>query len=498
MLIIVAGLIMGFTANAQLKKVFETKIETDPIFSMSMAGQNLIHAGSKIFEVIELTNGKALISKTYKEAGASFEKAFSTRINDAEELLIACDDQKTVSCFDLKSGIKLWENQSFTDLGSDKYISPLIISRDFVLVSDKKAKDNYTLTYLDCKTGKQKWTVEKQTEKAGTIDVILSASLISTTNYSKKTDITSMIFYNIETGKIEITSEMEGAPIFELLFEDYLFVHHRISDKKSFLTAFDLKNKKVMWKSGATNISPNLPMVMNTNTIRYYATIKAFEGKVLLISEGVEAFDIATGKSVYNIPFVPYYKWGVGHYTDAIFQPLVTDKGILLADATQGDIFIKYYDRNNGKLLWSSEKQKNKNASPNAFVLDNKAIIQFGGPCVFEVMNRSDIGKFLDPYALTAFDLQTGKVLWNIDSKNDFYTTLPVQDNFMIVGKKDLQTVDLNTGSILKSEKDPFDDSYFLTHVGLETTKYQKASIIDFEKRVVFRAKDNKLIMSRF
>ena len=237
---------------------------------------------------------------------------------------------------------------------------------------------------------------------------------------------------------------------------------------------------------------------MNTDVIRYYAAIKSFGDKVLLITEGIEAFDIATGKAAYNLPFVPYYKWGVGHYIDAIFSPVVTDKGILLADATQGDIFIKYFDGETGKQLWSSEKMKKKNVSPIAYVANGQAVVQFGGTCVFEVVNNSEIGKFLDPYEVAAFDLKTGKVSWTMEFKNAIYTTEMVNGNILVVDKKDMKTIDMKTGSLLKTEDDPFDDSYFRTKVGLSVTKFQKGAEINFEKRLVFRGKDDKLIISTF
>lgn len=498
-IILVAGFMSVFTANAQLKKIAEFKLDAMPPLAITNDGNNYMQAGTKVFEVIDVAGNKIKLNKSYKEAGAGFEKAFDASFDDSDQVLIVCDDAKTVSCIDLATGKQLWENKGFIELGSDKSASSLDCSGNVVIVTDKKAKDNYTLTCLDLKTGKQTWAVENLPAKINTNDIEVSAGMVCTRIYMKKEDKTYFKFYNIASGKADISAVLEGSSIASLELEDkYMFIHHRVSEKKSFLTAFDLVNKKQMWTSPAANLSPNLPMVMNTNVIRYYATIKSFGGKVLLITEGIEAFDIATGKAVYNLPFVPYYKWGVGHYIDAIFSPVITEKGILLADATQGDIFIRYYDGETGKQLWSSEKQKKKNVSPMAYVVDGQAVIQFGGTCVFEVMNNSEIGKFLDPYEVTAFDLKTGRINWTMEIKNAIYTTELVKGNIMVVDKKELKTIDLKTGSILKTEDDPFDDSYFRTKVGLSVTKFQKGADIDFERRMVFRGKDDKLIISTF
>jgi outer membrane protein assembly factor BamB len=488
-----------FSANAQLTEIWETKMQAAPGISTASDGKNFFQAGTKMFEVIDLASGSHKVAKTYKETGAAIEKAFSAVFSETAEFLVVCDDKKTVACIDVFNGKKVWENSSFFDLGSDETSGSLAFDQGVVIVTDKKAKGNYTITCLDEKTGKQLWTVENETDKVDADNVFITSDLLRTTSYAKKGDKTSLKLFNLQSGKNELSAEMEGSAIFVLnVDEDYVFVHHRISEKKSFVSAIDLKAKKVLWKSNAANISSNLPLVMNTNTIRYYAKMEAFEGKVLLMTEGIEAFDIATGKSVYNIPFVPYYKWGVGHYIDAIFTPVVTDHGILLADATKGDIYIRYYDRETGKLLWSGEKQKNVNVSPMVNIFENTAVVQFGGVCVFEVMNNSDIGKFLDPYAVTAFDLTSGKVLWNIDSKKEIFATEKVKNNLMIIGKKDLQTIDAKTGTVVKEEKNPFDDSYFMTKVGLENRKVQKDVSIDYENRIVIRVKDNKVIKSKF
>ena len=498
-IILIAAVLSVFTANAQLKKVAEFKLDAMPPLAITNDGNYYLQAGTKCFEAIDVSGNKVKLNKTYKEAGAAFEKAFDASFDDSGQMLIVCDDETTVSCIDLTNGKQLWENKSFTALGSEKSASSLDCADNVVIVTDKKAKDNYTLTCLDLKTGKQTWTVENLPSKINANDIEISAGMVCTSIYQKKEDKSYIKFYNLNTGKVDVSAVLEGSSIASLELEDeHMFIHHRVSEKKSFLTAFDLVNKKQMWTSPAANLSPNLPMVMNTDVIRYYAAIKSFGDKVLLITEGIEAFDIATGKAAYNLPFVPYYKWGVGHYIDAIFSPVVTDKGILLADATQGDIFIKYFDGETGKQLWSSEKMKKKNVSPIAYVANGQAVVQFGGTCVFEVVNNSEIGKFLDPYEVTAFDLKTGKVSWTMEFKNAIYTTEMVNGNILVVDKKDMKTIDMKTGSLLKTEDDPFDDSYFRTKVGLSVTKFQKGAEINFEKRLVFRGKDDKLIISTF
>jgi outer membrane protein assembly factor BamB len=483
--------------NAQLTKVYETKINVDQIINSEKSNELLVHIGVKNFDVIQIETGKVLIEKDYRVSGASFDKAFDGIIQLEANKLIVCDKKNVVTCINITTGEKIWEVNSFVELGSDR--SALDGDSKFVIVSDKKAKNSYTLTCLDINTGKQIWQIENEAEKIERDDLLLTDKYLCVGKYNKKNEKVPLRLINLETGKNEISSELDGEVIVSYNDDnDKLYFHHRISETKSFLSAIDLTNKKVLWKINAVNKSPNLPMVMNIDRVRYYATIQSFDDKVMLITEGVEVFDVSSGKSLYNIPFIPYTKEGVGHYIDGIFEPIVTEKGILLADRSSGEVMIKLFDKNKGTMLWSSEKIKKAETAPTAFIKNNQGIVQFGGACTYEVMNNGNIGKLLGPFKVIAFDLQTGKISWTQNAEKDFYYIVSTEEGVLIIGTKELQMLDLNSGNIAKSEKNYFDESYFLTKVGLERTRHQKTAEIDFDNRLVVRVKDNKLIKSKF
>ncbi len=344
------------------------------------------------------------------------------------------------------------------------------------------------------------WTVENlknkfNPENIRTISGNSFAALVS----KGKTNQLNVV--NLETGKIAYTSELEGDAVYALSDEETgnIFIHHRVSESVSYVTAVGLKQGNFLWKTKAANKSPNTPQTMNTNVINYYASMDAFDDKVLLKTEGVEVFDCKTGKSLYNIPFVPYYKWGVGHYVNGIFDPIVTSAGILLADRTSGDMFIKMYDKNTGKLLWTSEKLKGKDCAPTAIVSGNSVAIQFGGLNYFEVVNNGAIGKLLDPFNVTSFDLQTGKTNWTLNSKKNFYYITESNENIIIVCKGDFQTIDPQSGKILKTDDNPFGEDYFMTTFTLNSThKVQKDVSFDFSSRTLFKSEGNKLMKFSF
>jgi outer membrane protein assembly factor BamB len=484
------------SALAGSRKIYEVKITADPLIASGEAGESFIYVGNKNFNLVDLANGRMVMDKTFREAGSSVAKASDACFSD--DKLIICD-AKTVSCIDFTTGKKLWEDNTFSDLTANNS-GALVLCDDYVLVSDKKQKDNFTLTCLNINSGKIMWTVENQKTK------IKPENVASITGYGFGAyiitgKVNQLNVVNLETGKISYTSEIQGEPvyIFYEISKGDIFIHNRVSEAESYVTALNLKEGTFLWKNRLANKSPNKPQIMNTNEIRYYVSMKRFDDKLLVKTEGVEVIDINTGRSLYNIPIVPYYKWGVGHYINGIFDPIVTPTGILLADRTAGDLFVKMYDKNTGKLLWATDKIKGTDTAPHAIVTGNSVAIQFGGLNYFEVVNNGAIGKLLDPFVITSFDLQTGKTMWTLNSRQSFYQIDVTNENIMIVGKSNFQTVDAKTGKIIKTDDNPFGEDYFMTKYTLNSThKVQKDVLFNFSDRTVYRSEVNKLIKYSF
>lgn len=492
-------LVSFIAAKAEVSKVFEAKISATPVLGYETNGETAIYAGSKNFNVVQLTDGKILLEKSYKDAGLSITKGTDAYVSAAMDKLVVCSSS-SVGCIDMKTGNKLWETPSFVELDNNQ---ALMICDDFVLVADKKAKENYVLSCLSMNDGKVIWSIENEKEKIRIENIYFVPSYPSFGIFTPKNKEKANQFrvVNLNSGKVTASMEMEGQPVYTFMDKSSgnIYLHNRVSEATSFLTAISLKDQKFLWKSKSSNKSPQTPMEMNTNTISYYATIQAFDDKVMLKTEGIEVFEASSGKALYNIPFVPYHEWGVGHYVNGIFEPVVTSNGILIADRTQGEIAIKMMDKNTGKAIWSTEKLEKKKCAPVAVVSGQSCVVQFGGLNYFEVINNGGIGKLLDPFCVTSFDLQTGKVMWNIDSKKDFYYISPSNDNIMIVGTKDLQSVNAQSGAIEKTDKNPFGEDYFMTKFTLGSVhKIQKNVAFNFSTRDVYKFEEGKLIKSTF
>jgi outer membrane protein assembly factor BamB len=479
------------------QKNFETKLTTGSTIASIRTGEIVINVGSKNFNVLNLVDGRMVLDKNFTDAGLSFPKACDAAFDGSLANIVVCS-ANAVASINVTTGSKVWETRSFA--GLDNEDNSLTVCGNYVLISEKKSKGNYALTCLDLKTGKKLWALENEKDKVKPKNIIDCAANneICVFNERKKEKTNLFRFINLETGAVDLSYDLEGYPIVYTLDENSgsLYVHNRVSVENSYLTVFNVKEKKLAWKTKSVNKSTSLPY---TSYVRYYGTIHLFDDKVMLKTAGIEVFDNSNGKLLYNLPFVPCYEWGVGEYTNGIFEPIITSNGILFADRSKDKTIITLVDKNTGKPIWSNAAPKNGESAPAAVIADNKAIVQFGGMNYFEVFNNTGIGKLLDPFTIVAYDLQTGKEAWQIKSKKDFYYINPSNENIMIVGTKEFQVIDVKTGTIAKADKNPFSEDYFMTTFGLSSThKIQKNVEFDFSKRTVLLFKDMKLSKQSF
>lgn len=487
---------LSVLVHAQMSIAYKTKLNVDYTITSDVSSELFAFSGHKNFNILQISDGKLMLDKTFKDAGLSFDWAMEAGFNLPQNKLVVCSKKNAVGCVDITTGKKIWEVQSFKALESDD--KAMKLCGNFVLISEKKERNNFTLTCLDINTGNILWTIENEKTKVLVDNLynITSSGYIGIYNSAKKMNIFRLI--DIKTGKVETTADIDGEIICGETNKDnsYYFIHHRISEEKAYLTAINLKDKKVQWKTKATNLSNNIMVINQEYSFhREYADIDCFDNKVLLSSYGVEAFDVETGKSLYSIPSTPYYYLGLNSDYDGIFKYMITGAGIFMADTSEKDIVLKMIDKSTGKVVWKTDKMKGKFAAPNAIINKGSITVQFGGLCY---RDAGDKANFVTPYAVTTYDLATGKVLWNVDLKKDFYYITNAKENIEVVGKKDLLTLDVNTGTEVKNEKNPFEEDYYMTKVGFSKISYKRTATIDFSNRTMTKISNENILKINF
>lgn len=154
--------------------------------------------------------------------------------------------------------------------------------------------------------------------------------------------------------------------------------------------------------------------------------------KVFVIYEGLSVLDIKTGKLLWQADFDnAEFDFGVFKSTQTLGRagyPLADETGVYVADLSKGQYRIKKYNIENGTLLWQGEAFGKDDVVLDLQVCGNTLIAQFGGR--LEVQSyipgtdgRPDVCKsefkFAGNAGLKAYDVNTGKLLWETSAMKE-------------------------------------------------------------------------------
>lgn len=148
--------------------------------------------------------------------------------------------------------------------------------------------------------------------------------------------------------------------------------------------------------------------------------------KVFVIYEGLSVLDIKTGNKLWEADYDnAEFDFGVFKSTQTLGRagyPFVDETGVYVADLSKGQHRIRKYDINTGALIWQSESFEKDDVVPDLMVLNGVLVAQFGGRLETQtyipgVEGRPDVCKseykFAGNAGVRAYDVSTGKQLWN-------------------------------------------------------------------------------------
>ncbi len=486
-LFIIGLLTLGFYSHAvSQSKSYETKFTTTNAKVSGVVGNttNLIVAGDNSYNIIQTTDGTMLNDKTFSSTGVSIDKADIIQYCEKTSMLIVGNTKtNTISAIEVNAGSKKWELSTFINLKSAKFN----IYDGYLLVSESKDKKNNALTCFDINTGNKLWSLENEPNLITSVFYLPEEKLIyipSNTDWAYRNKTQNIRFISIDKGNLEFSVDVTGwiASSFYNKYKKTLFIHNLIQETNSSVSCISLTNKSIKWTTKATNKTSQTPILIHD----FYSSFSIVNNNVILITDGIEAFDLENGTQKYNVAYRPYVPSGPGHYTDGIFSPIFMDNSIIIADGTKGDISIKNIDINTGKVLWVSEPQKGKEFAPMADISmqTNSVIIQFGGVCNFVSQKNAGTTSLQTPCSIVSFDLNTGKKNWGIDYKKGVFVSGINKDNVIAFSGNEIQTIDLTNGTVTNTATSPFDEKVFITKSAW-VKKYKKSGEnFDFQNRL--------------
>ncbi len=233
---------------------------------------------------------------------------------------------------------------------------------------------------------------------------------------------------------------------------------------------------------------------------------------------GIQVYDYNTGAKQWaaafdadqNVVSAPAHARRFGCY-GVVAEPIISGNDVYVIDMLgKKKQYIKKYDLNSGKLLWTSPEIPDAKALPGMYLVGNTIVLQIGGAIecqayTYERRTNAQGGEEIierwlvytrnvRPFGVQAYSATNGQQLWESDRfKKGITNAFPSGNNLIVCSGKELYSLDIASGKesyevILK------DDDINLAQKILD---YKDRVIIVGEKGVSTHLKaDGKLVAS--
>ena len=426
----------------------------------------------KEFSFVNNSDGKIIWTKAFKDIAKGLRK-IDEQIPMWDANVLFVFDRKMgkdkTACIDLKTGDFLWMTEKYQNLTDESiiYISEL----EAFAVTTKTA-----VTLIKARTGEELWSTQKFKGVVGAY-VYMDDGFLVMLNY-KPTGLAALF-----------------------------------SGFKNQIVKINVKNGDVAWDDTYTGMVDKKAV-----TREPLAYLKSENGKIFLFMNGIQVYDYNTGAKLWSAAFdadqnvvsAPAHAKRFGCY-GVVAEPIISGNDVYVIDM-QGKKkqYIKKYDLNSGKLLWTSAEIDDAKALPGMYLSGNTVVLQIGGAIEcqaytyerrtnqdgsYEIIERWLVYyKNVKPFGIQAFDATNGKKRWESERfKKGITNAFPSGNNLIVCSGKELYSLDFLTGKeayevLLKSDD---------INLAQKILDYKDKVIIVGEKGVSSHTKsDGKLVCS--
>ncbi|MBL7951084.1 MAG: PQQ-binding-like beta-propeller repeat protein [Flavobacteriales bacterium] len=329
-----------------------------------------------------------------------------------------------IAVLNLSDGKMLWSTDKYQNLSDENVV--YIPEKDGFAISLKER-----LVFVKAKTGEELWSTDKFKGVAG--------------QYVATPD-----------GKLVMVNFVPGN--LAALFTGF----------KNQIVKIDLSNGNILWENSYIGRAERKVI-----TKEFLYDLDVVGDKVFLRMNGMQVYDLNTGANVYTAAFdytpdkligapAGAKKFGVYH---AVAEPVIVGDDLYVLDmSSKKSQYIKKYDRNSGKLLWTSPEIKEARAIPGMYVVGDRVLLQIGGNVeaqayIYKRERQSD-GSYVvteewrvwhpnvKPCGVQAFNTTDGSMVWDSERfRKGITNAVVVEDQFVVCSGKELYSMDLNTGA---------------------------------------------------
>ncbi|KAF0202730.1 MAG: hypothetical protein FD170_1579 [Bacteroidetes bacterium] len=386
-------------------------------------------ASDKEITVFDNVTGKVKWSKKFKEMAPKLSK-IDELIPFWESDIIFLFDRKlgkdVIAVVEMENGNFLWSTDKYQDVDEENVI--YIPEEESFAISLKKE-----LVFIKAKTGEERWSTAKFKGVVGKYVVTGDGNLIM----------------------INFVPSSLGA-----LFTGF----------KNQIVRINVKNGDIIWEN--TYIGRAERKVISGE---FMYDLFVDNDKVVLRMNGYQVYDMKTGASIWSAAF-DYSPDGVasrpagakkfGIY-GAVADPIRVGNDLYILDmSNKRNQYIKKYDVNSGKLIWTSPEIKDARAIPNMYIMGDKVVLQIGGNVEAQAYiyrrTRNADGSYttyeewkiwypnVKPNGVQTFNTADGKLVWDSERfRKGITNMIDAGENLIVSSGKSLYKMDVNTGKEL-------------------------------------------------
>jgi outer membrane protein assembly factor BamB len=411
-----------------------------------------------------------------------------------EDKVSICADNKTVTAVNNQDGSIKWSKpykEIAPKLRSINEMIPFFESNCLFVFDRKLGKDQ--IAVVDMSTGDFLWgTDQYQNVSESTVYYVPEKdafAIVMTKGLVKKS---TLVFIKAKTGEeIWETERLSGVIASTIKGEDgkYVLFNYAPTGLQFILNGFKNQVFKMDFDSG--DIIWEAPYIGRFErkllTKELIGGISIEEGKVFLTGSGIQAYDYKTGAQLWSAaydytpaktiggPGGSIKAWGV---YGAVADPVIVGRDVYVLDmGNRKNQYLKKYDINSGRLLWTSPDIEGAKAIPNMYVMDDVVVLQIGGAVEIQYIQETKDSdgnitrrnvittKNVKPTGVQAFQAADGKPMWDSERfKKGITNMMESNGNVIVCSGKALYKMDAKTGEELY-EVDVKDDGIGLTEL---------------------------------
>jgi outer membrane protein assembly factor BamB len=416
--------ILWAKAQEDMSTVWETKLPHQILHSgTALEGEHSYAASDKEMSLFENNSGKIMWTKSFSDVAPKLRKIDELIPFWASNTVFLFDrkiGKDQIACIDLETGQSLWTTDKYQEVndGMITYIS----EEDCFAITLKKE-----LVYIRARTGEELWSTEKFKGVVG------------------------QYYYNGSEHTLTMVN-------FKPTLLGALF-----SGLKNQIAKIDLKTGEILWENTYIGLAERKVI-----SKEFLYDLSVSDGKVFLRLNGMQVYDYKTGAKIWSAAFdftpdrvvgKPMGAKVFGVY-GAVADPVIDGEDVYVLDMqSRSKQYVKKYDLNTGKLLWTSPEIKDAKAIPGLKIIDGKVLLQIGGIVEKQYVTVRRVGDQtitetviafdnVNPCGIQALDASSGKLIWESERfRKGITNMISFGGNTIVCSGKALYSLDLATGN---------------------------------------------------